>query len=137
MQFWLDSLSYGSKRINSPIDSFWLDNSLQIKPDEQLGLAKRLYFDQLPFFKTYQEMVKRAMLFENNTNYRLSYKTGWGFDEKGNNIGWVVGWVEENNHPFFFVLNIQSPDKDFDMVNVRIKMLKDILKELGFLSGKM
>ena len=45
--------------------------------------------------------------------------------------------VEENNHPFFFVLNIQSPDKDFDMVNVRIKMLKDILKELGFLSGKM
>ena len=77
------------------------------------------------------------MLFENNTNYRLSYKTGWGFDEKGNNIGWVVGWVEENNHPFFFVLNIQSPDKDFDMVNVRIKMLKDILKELGFLSGKM
>ena len=68
---------------------------------------------------------------------RDSYKTGWGFDEKGNNIGWVVGWVEENNHPFFFVLNIQSPDKDFDMVNVRIKMLKDILKELGFLSGKM
>lgn len=137
MQFWLDSLSYGSKRITSSVDSFWLDNSLKIKPDEQLGLVKRLYFGQLPFFKTYQEVVKRAMLFENNTNYRLGYKTGWGFDEKGNNIGWVVGWIEENNHPYFFVLNIQSPDKDFDMWNIRMKMLKDILKELGFLKGKM
>jgi len=137
MQFWLDSLGYGSKRINSPIDSFWLDNSLKIKPDEQLGLVKRLYFNQLPFFKTYQEMVKRAMLFENNTNYRLGYKTGWGFDKKGNNIGWIVGWIEENNHPYFFVLNIQSPEKEFDMVGVRMKMLKDILKELGFLNGKM
>lgn len=137
MQFWLDSIGYGTKKITSPIDTFWLDNSLKIKPDEQLGLVKRLYFNQLPFFKSYQEMVKRAMLFENNTNYRLGYKTGWGFDEKGNNIGWVVGWVEENNHPYFFVLNIESPDKDIDMVTLRMKILKDILKELDFLQGKM
>src|SRR5688572_3972233 len=49
MQAWLDSLSYGTRKI-SRIDSFWLDNSLKIKPDEQLGLVKRLYFNQLPFF---------------------------------------------------------------------------------------
>ena len=42
MQFWLDSLSYGSKKITSAIDTFWLDNSLKITPDEQLGLVKRL-----------------------------------------------------------------------------------------------
>lgn len=137
MQFWLDSLGYGTKRINGPIDSFWLDNSLKIKPDEQLGLVKRLYFGQLPFFKSYQDMVKRAMLFESNTNYRLGYKTGWGLNEKGDNIGWIVGWIEENNHPYFFVLNIQSSDKNFDMVKVRMKMLKDILKELDFFEGKM
>ncbi len=137
MKFWLDSIGYGTKKITSAIDSFWLDNSLKVKPDEQLGLVKKLYFDQLPFFKAYQEMVKRAMLFENNTNYRLGYKTGWGFNEKGNNIGWIVGWIEENNHPYFFVLNIESPDKDFDMWNTRMKMLKDILKQLGFFKGKM
>ena len=67
---------------STAIDTFWLDNSLKITPDEELGLVKRLYFDQLPFFKSYQETVKRAMLFENNTNYRLGYKTGWGFNEK-------------------------------------------------------
>lgn len=143
MQIWLDSLKYGAKTdtgkvvITSAIDSFWLDNSLKITPDQQLGLVKRLYFDQLPFFKSYQEMVKRAMLFENNSNYRLGYKTGWGFKENGNAIGWVVGWVEENNHPYFFVLNIESPDKDFEMSTIRMKMLKDILKQLGFFEGRM
>lgn len=143
MQLWLDSLKYGAKTdtekvvIKTAVDSFWLNNSLKITPDQQLGLVKRLYFDQLPFFKTYQEMVKRAMLFESNTNYRLGYKTGWGFTEKGHAIGWIVGWIEENNHPYFFVLNIESPDKDYDMQTVRIKMLKDILKQLGFLEGKM
>ena len=35
MQTWLDSLSYGSKKITTRIDSFWLDNSLTISPDEQ------------------------------------------------------------------------------------------------------
>jgi beta-lactamase class D len=137
MQFWLDSLKYGTTKIKTAIDTFWLDNSLKITPDEELGLVKKLYFDQLPFFKTYQEMVKRAMLFETETNYRLGYKTGWGFTEKSHALGWVTGWIEENNHPYFFVLNIESPDHDYDMRTVRIKMLKDILKRLGFLEGKM
>lgn len=137
MQHWLDSLNYGTRRIKGPVDSFWLNNSLKIRPDEQLGLVKMLYFNQLPFFKAYQEVVKNAMLFENNSNYRLGYKTGWGKTEQGHHLGWVVGFIEENRHPYFFVLNIESPDPDFDMINVRMKMLKDILKHLGFFEGKM
>jgi beta-lactamase class D len=137
MQKWLDSIKYGSMKIRTAVDTFWLDNSLKITPDEELGLVKKLYFNQLPFFSSYQEMVKRAMLFENNANYRLAYKTGWGFKENGNALGWMVGWVEENNHPYFFVLNIESPDPGFDMWNIRMKMLKDILKHLGFMEGKM
>jgi beta-lactamase class D len=80
-------------------------------------------------------MVKSAMLFEDNTLYRLGYKTGLGYRENGNPIGWVTGWVEENKHPYFFVLNIESPDKNFDIGSMRINMLKDILKHLGFLKG--
>ena len=49
MQRWIDSLGYGNRNISGPIDSFWLNNRLKIKPDEQLGLVKKLYFDQLPF----------------------------------------------------------------------------------------
>jgi beta-lactamase class D len=136
MQFWLDTLAYGSKKITTKIDTFWLDNSLKITPDEQLGLVKRLYFNQLPFFRIHQETVKKAMLFENKPEYQLSYKTGWGKKENGNNLGWVVGYIEENRHPYFFVLNLESPDKNFDMAATRMKLLKDILGNLGFLQGK-
>ena len=134
MQHWLDTLAYGNKKI-SRIDSFWLDNALKIKPDEQLGLVKRLYFNQLPFHQRNMEIVKRAMLFEDNTNYKLSYKTGWGFNEKDHSIGWITGWIEENRHPYFFVLNIETADRNADIFEIRQKMLKGILNQLGFLKG--
>lgn len=136
LQFWLDSIAYGSKQIRTAVDTFWLDNSLKITPDEQLGLVKKLYFYQLPFFRLNQEIVKRAMLFEERPEYSLSYKTGWGFRENGNHLGWVVGYIEENRHPYFFVLNLESSQKDFDMAGARMKILKDILRQLGFFEGR-
>lgn len=136
MQQWLDSLSYGNKKITK-IDTFWLDNSLKIRPDEELGLVKKLYFNQLPFYKLNQEIVKKAMLFEDTPNYKLSYKTGWGHKENGANLAWVVGWIEENRHPYFFVLNFETAPQNADIPGIRMKMLKGILKQLGFMEGKM
>ena len=75
------------------------------------------------------------MLQENNANYKLSYKTGWGFKENGNALGWMIGWIEENQHPYFFVLNVEGPH-DTDMQTVRINILKGILKQMGFFEGK-
>lgn len=75
------------------------------------------------------------MLQENTANYQLSYKTGLGTDENGRAIGWMVGWIEENQHPYFFVLNIQGKPTT-DMFAARINILKGILKQLGFFEGK-
>ncbi|MER3464904.1 MAG: class D beta-lactamase [Chitinophagaceae bacterium] len=135
MQHWLDTLAYGNKKI-SRVDTFWLDNSLKIHPDEQLGLMKRLYFNQLPFFKTYQETVKRAMLFEDKPQYKLSYKTGWGFKENGHSLAWCVGWIEENKHPYFFVLNLETADSKADIPAIRMNILKGILQQLGYMKGE-
>ncbi|MFY7964867.1 MAG: class D beta-lactamase [Chitinophagaceae bacterium] len=135
MQAFLDSLSYGTKKITAPIDTFWLDNSLKIKPDEQLGLVKKLYFEQLPFTKTTMQAVKKVMIQENNSNYTLAYKTGWGYKENGKSIGWVVGWIEENKHPSFFVLNLEG-EHNIDMVNIRKNIMMNCLKQLGYLQGK-
>jgi beta-lactamase class D len=139
MQRWLDSLGYaaryGKAVIHNDIDSFWLNNNIKITADEQLGLVKKLYFDQLPFQKRAQDIVKKVMLQENNANYKLSYKTGWGFRENGNSIGWVVGWEEENKHPYFFVLQIEGPH-DIDMQTARLAILKSILGQYSFFQGK-
>ncbi len=135
MQLWLDSLSYGTRKITSNIDTFWLDNSMKIKPDEQMGLVKKLYFEQLPFNKTTMQAVKKIMVQEDNSNYTLAYKTGWGTRENGNAIGWIVGWIEENKHPSFFVLNVEG-NKDIDMVTIRKNILTNCLKKLGYTKGK-
>lgn len=137
MQKWVDTLKYGNMKLGPAIDSFWLDNSLKISPDEELGLVKRLYFDQLPFRKGVQQTVREMMLQEDNSNYTLSYKTGWGFNADHRSIGWIVGWIEENQHPYFFVLNIESGDPEADIPAIRKRILTDILKQSGFFEGKM
>ena len=136
MQFWLDSIGYGRGKIKGPVDSFWLNNTMKITPDEQLGLVKRLYFNQLPFFVPYQETVKKAMVFEDKPTHRLSYKTGLGRKEDGTNVAWVIGWVEENRHPYFFVLNMESKDSTADLVNGRMKALRGIMDQLEFFEGR-
>ncbi|HTL08426.1 MAG TPA: penicillin-binding transpeptidase domain-containing protein [Chitinophagaceae bacterium] len=140
MQFWLDTLGYGQRygkfKIGANLDTFWLDNSVKVTGDEQLGLVKKLYFDQLPFFKSTQQAVRNVMLQEENANYRLSYKTGWGFQPNGQPVGWIIGWIEENKHPYFFSLEVNGPNRSFDMRPVRIGILKGILQEMGFFKGK-
>jgi beta-lactamase class D len=141
MQHWLDTLGYatsptGKFQIKDNLDTFWLDNSAKVNADEQMGLVKKLYFDQLPFTKRSQRIVRNMMLWEDDANYKLSYKTGWGTTEKGHQLGWIIGWIEENKHPYFFVLQLESPDKNYDMATARLKILKDILKQYGFMQGK-
>ncbi|WP_126972539.1 penicillin-binding transpeptidase domain-containing protein [Gynurincola endophyticus] len=140
MKKYLDTLGYGSFspdfNMEEKLDIFWLDNSLKVTADEQLGLLKKLYFEQLPFLKRTQRIVREMMLWEDDANYKLSYKTGWGVTEEGNQLGWIEGWIEENNHPYFFVLQIESPDANFDMRSARLDILKKILKQYGFFEGK-
>jgi beta-lactamase class D len=140
MQMLLDSVGYGRRydtfRVTNNIDTFWLDNSLKVTADEQLGLVKRLYFKQLPFQNREQEIVKNLMIRERNDKYTLAYKTGWGKTENGNQLGWIVGWIEENKHVYPFVLNLESANKDINMVDVRLNILKGILGQQGFFEGK-
>ncbi|HVW61350.1 MAG TPA: penicillin-binding transpeptidase domain-containing protein [Puia sp.] len=133
---WIDSLSYGNKDISSAVDTFWLDNHLTITADEQLGLIKRLYFDQLPFFVRSQKLVREMMLRESNSNYQLSYKMGTGIRKDGHVLTWITGWVEENKHPYFFVLNLDAADFTKDLNFSGLNILKDILKQMGFFQGK-
>lgn len=135
MQLWLDSLKYGNHQIGNYIDSFWLSKTLKVTADEQLGLMKKLYFGKLPFQKRTQDIVKRVMLRESTANYQLSYKTGLGSTPNGRSLAWVVGWIEENKHPYFFVLNIEAA-ADADLVKIRMDLFKKIMTEQGFFEGK-
>ncbi|SDF29201.1 class D beta-lactamase [Chitinophaga filiformis] len=133
MQHWLDTVKYGNMKI-SRIDTFWLDNSLQISPDEELGFVKKLYFDQLPFHKLTMQWVRAIMLMEKTDKYELRYKTGMA-TVGPKTIAWITGWIEENGHPTFFVLNFDTENKSLDIRNVRMNLLKNLLKDAGYMEG--
>lgn len=92
------------------------------------------------------------MLQENEKDYKLYYKTGWGFSGD-KQILWVVGFIErierydehENSmnksdirmYPYFFAMNFELPrnDESKDWGKVRIDILKEILKDFGAMPG--
>ena len=136
MQLWIDSLQYGNKKIGADISAFWLDNSLKITPDEQLGLMFQLFFDKLPFSKYAQQIVKHLMLAESNEKYRYHYATGTGVGENQRKTGWVIGWVEENRHVYFFSTYLVAGAQDLDMEKTGKDITRTILSEMGFFKGQ-
>jgi len=135
MQVWLDTLHYGNTKIGAA-DSFWLDNSLKVTPDEQLGLMFQLYFDKLPFSKYAQHMVKNLMLQEENNEYKYSFAAGSGFDEQDKPIGWVIGFIEENRHVFLFSTFLRSQNQEVDMQQKGKEITHAVLEDLGFFKGQ-
>jgi len=148
MQHYLDTVKYGNMKMEGRIDTFWLNNSLQISADEQTGFVKRLYFTELPFAERTQRIVKTLMLQEQTPAYNLYYKTGTG--RVGDKyIYWVVGFVERiehvkepegsmnksdvRNYPYFFAQNFEMPvaDTSRDWFKVRIDIVHEILKNYG------
>ena len=134
LQSWVDSVSYGNKKLGEQVDQSWINNTTKISPDEQLGFMKRLYFEQLPFRKSVQTSMKELMVVNDNTDYKLSYKTGSGKNEKNENIGWTIGWIEENRHVYFFVTLLKSNKEDVKKNSVDIT--NSILSHYGFFKGK-
>ena len=72
------------------------------------------------------------ILKEDNANYKLSYIAAT--DAAQNNVCWIVGFVEENKHPFFFVLHTNANSND-GILNKNVQALKSILTQQGFLKG--
>ncbi len=128
----IDSIHYGKGIVSANMDSFWRDESLLITADEQLGFMKQLYFKGLPFQKRSQELFSKMILKEANSNYKLSYLVAT--DNALGNQTWVVGYIEENLHPYFFVLHTSATDGN-DLKNRNINLLKSILMKEGFFKG--
>jgi beta-lactamase class D len=148
MQHYLDTVKYGNMQMGNAVDSFWLNNTMQISADEQVGFVKRLYFNELPFAERTQRIVRSMMLWEDQPGYKLYYKTGQG-EVDGKYIYWIVGFSEriekvkepkesmnksnERMYPYFFAENFELPvsDTSKDWAKVRLDILHQLLKEVN------
>lgn len=150
MKHYIDTMQYGNMKMEGNIDNFWLNNSLQISPDEEMGLLKRMYFAELPLSERTQRIVKTMMLREQTPQYNLFYKTGTGI-VGDKTIYWIVGFAEKivkvkepegsmnksdvRNYPYFFAENFEMPTSDTskDWMQTRIDIMHDLLKDYDVL----
>jgi beta-lactamase class D len=128
MQYYIDAVGYGNEDITGQIDAFWLNGRLRISADEQVELLKRLYRGDLPFSERTIKIVKEILVLEEADTYHLSGKTGSGQAE-GLYIGWFVGYVERQDHVYFFATNVQgsnSESKGAKAKEITLSLLQDL-----------
>ena len=128
MQDYVSKIKYGNQNIGAAadIDNFWLSGELRITPQQQINFLRRLYQNELPFTQKNIDLVKDIAIAEQTSDYILRAKTGLT-DE----IGWYVGYLEQNDNVYFFATNIEAVDlKDY---TVRSQVTKLCLRDLGLL----
>ena len=132
MQDFVTKVQYGNKSIGKKEDiaNFWLDGELRITPQQQIDFLRRLYNNDLPFTQKNIDIVKDIAITEQTPGYVLRAKTGWAISVTPQ-IGWYVGYLEQNNQVYFFATNI-------DIVNeqdaaARLEITKLCLQDLGLL----
>jgi beta-lactamase class D len=136
MQYWLDTVHYGKTVNIDTTTAYWTNGQILISPDEQLGLLIHLYFHELPFHERPQRLVQQLMLKESTPVYSLSYLTA-ALETDSTTQAWMIGWEEENKHPYFFTIQVQSQQETTDELKQDIVSLThQWLQEQGFFKGK-
>jgi Beta-lactamase class D len=87
------------------------------------------------------------MLQEQNEQYKLYYKTGTSTTHDAKINVWIVGFLERiesqknvlsklpetNYRPYFFAMNFETGDTTMNIQEVRVRILKELLKERGII----
>lgn len=132
MQQFIDRVGYGNRQIGTEekIDRFWLEGPLQITPKQEIEFLRQLEGNNLPFSERTLDLVKDIMIVERTPTYTLRGKTGWANSVQPN-IGWFVGYLQQNNNVYFFATNIaMSSANDAPK---RLEITRRSLKALGLL----
>ena len=126
MQEFVNRIEYGNQNIGGKedIDKFWLEGELRITPREQIDFLRRLYQNDLPFSQRTMDLVKDIAIAEQTPDYVLRAKTGLASE-----IGWYVGYLEQNDNVYFFATNLDlNPSID---PAVRLEVTRLCLQDLG------
>jgi len=102
-QIYLDRIDYGNNDISGGQSDYWLKSSLKVTAIEQIRFLEQLNNNELDFDKDNQMLVKELIKLDSSNAGTLYGKTGGG-----KNLGWFVGFVEGENGPIYFALNMKN-----------------------------
>ncbi len=105
---YVKEIGYGNQLVEGDISSYWINSALKISPVEQVEMLTKLYYNQFGFTPENIKVVKDSIRLYSMDEGILSGKTGTEEIDGLNTSGWFIGYVERDNHTYFFATNIQS-----------------------------
>ncbi len=130
---YLKQFHYGNEDVSGSIDEFWINNSLQISPNEQVEFLKKFYKGELSISNRTTDIVKNILVLEDTNSYKLSGKTGTSSLKGGKTVAWLVGYLEKPDDVYFFATNLEGKNYDEVSREKRLELTKRIFAELGLL----
>lgn len=105
---YVKEIGYGNQLVEGDISSYWINSALKISPVEQVEMLTKLYYNQFGFTPENIKAVKDSIRLYSMDEGILSGKTGTEEIDGLNTSGWFIGYVERDNHTYFFATNIQN-----------------------------
>lgn len=107
----LHKIKYGNQKIGNSLELYWTDSTLKISAIEQVELLKKFNNNDFQFDTSNITAVKDAICLSKNSSGFLYGKTGTGRVNGQDVNGWFIGYIEKDNHVYYFATNIRG-DKD-------------------------
>ncbi|MDW3224710.1 MAG: penicillin-binding transpeptidase domain-containing protein [Paracoccaceae bacterium] len=139
MAHWIQRLEYGNRNIGDAtrLTTYWLQGPLKISALEQIDFLERLVSDKLSVSPGTVDKAREIMRADSGPDWSLYAKTGWGLRVDEPDIGWYVGWLEQNEpvpEIYIFAFNLDmasSQDR-----HRREQTVRHILADIGVLAAE-
>ena len=134
MKEMVDDSDYGRMEITKEtIDRFWLWGNSRITPWEQMNFILHFYTNKLPFSQENINLVKKLIILRQTDKWIFRGKTGMTVQD-GKNIGWLVGYLEENGNVWLYVCNMESgPENTDKFKESRRGITEKVFKSMGLM----
>jgi beta-lactamase class D len=130
---YLTSFGFGNGDMSGGLTKAWLESSLLISADEQLGFWKRFWREELPVSKHAFAMTKKITLGDSSpAGFTLHGKTG-----SGTGLGWYAGHLASGGREYVFVATYTdrgAATDDRPPGWIARDLAKSILAELGLMA---
>ncbi len=110
IESFIQEIGYGNETVSSSASTYWYDFSLKISPIEQVEMLEKFYNNDFGFSSENIDTVKDSIRLFSGRNGVLYGKTGTLASEGRNTCGWFVGFIEREDAPLYFAVNIQAKD---------------------------
>lgn len=138
---YLRTFEYGNLDASGPLTSFWLGDSLQISPDEQLAFLRRFFEGRLPVEADAARTVREILVQPSgrivNAAGEHSFAAPWPegttvhaktgrAEDHGRAVVWLVGRVERDGRAWIFVSCVVGSDDSMAAMNLAAARLAEL-----------